>query len=132
MSSMNKVFILGRLGKDPEVRFTSDGKQVTTFSVATSTVSKDAAGSKVEHTEWHRLVAFNKAAEVAGKYLKKGGMVLVEGSLRTNKWDDNGVTRYGTDIVVGRLTLLGGKQSETQQEAPAESFSSGIEDDIPF
>jgi len=132
MSSMNKVLILGRLGKDPEVRFTSDGKQVTNFTVATSTASKDAAGNKVEYTEWHRLVAFNKAAEVAGKYLKKGEMVLVEGSLRSKKWDDNGVTRYGTDIVVGRLTLLGSKQSGNEQPAPAESFSSGIDDDIPF
>lgn len=132
MSSVNKVFIMGRLGKDPEIRYTADGKAIATFSVATSTVSKDASGNKQEHTEWHRLSAFNKAAEVVAKYVKKGDMIHIEGSLRTKKWDDNGVTKYATDIVVGRLNLLGSKNTG---EAPpvVESTSSGMpDDDLPF
>ena len=125
MSSVNKVLILGRLGKDPEIRFTSDGTTVASFSVATSTASKDkVTGAKTEHTEWHRMSAFNSAADVASKYLKKGDMVFVEGSLRTKKWDDNGTTRYATEITVGRLTLLGGKGN-------AESIMA-LADDIPF
>jgi single-strand DNA-binding protein len=132
MSSVNKVFIMGRLGKDPEIRYTSDGKAIATFSVATSTISKDASGNKQEHTEWHRLSAFNKAAEVVGKYVKKGDMIHIEGSLRTKKWDDNGVTKYATDIVVGRLNLLGSKNAG---ETPpvTETVSSGMpDDDLPF
>jgi single-strand DNA-binding protein len=132
MSSVNKVFIMGRLGKDPEIRYTADGKAIATFSVATSTVSKDASGNKQEHTEWHRLSAFNKAAEVIAKYVKKGDMIHIEGSLRTKKWDDNGVTKYATDIVVGRLNLLGSKNAG---ETPpiAETVSSGMpDDDLPF
>jgi single-strand DNA-binding protein len=125
MSSVNKVLILGRLGKDPEIRFTSDGTTVASFSVATSTGSKDkVTGAKTEHTEWHRMSAFNSAADVASKYLKKGDMVFVEGSLRTKKWDDNGTTRYATEITVGRLTLLGGKGNAEPIMALA--------DDVPF
>ncbi len=132
MSSVNKVFILGRLGKDPEIRYTADGKAVATFSVATSTVSKDASGNKQEHTEWHRLSAFNKAAEVIGKYVKKGDMIHIEGSLRTKKWDDNGVTKYATDIVVGRLNLLGSKNAGDTPPV-VENTSSGMpDDDLPF
>lgn len=128
MSSVNKVFILGRLGKDPEIRYTADGKAVASLSVATSTFGKDAQGNKTEHTEWHRLSAFNRAAEVAGKYLRKGDLVHVEGSLRTKKWTDNGVDKYATDIVVGRLNLLGNKaQSESADTASAMS-----DDDNPF
>jgi single-strand DNA-binding protein len=131
MSSVNKVFILGRLGKDPEIRYTADGKAVATFSVATSTVSKDASGNKQEHTEWHRLSAFNKAAEVIGKYVKKGDMIHIEGSLRTKKWDDNGTIKYATDIVVGRLNLLGSKNAG--DTPPVVTMSSDTPDeDLPF
>jgi single-strand DNA-binding protein len=131
MSSVNKVFILGRLGKDPEIRYTADGKAVATFSVATSTVSKDASGNKQEHTEWHRLSAFNKAAEVIGKYVKKGDMIHIEGSLRTKKWDDNGTIKYATDIVVGRLNLLGSKTAG--DTPPVVTMSSDTPDeDLPF
>ena len=130
MSSVNKVFILGRLGKDPEIRYTADGKPVATISVATSTVSKDAQGNKTEYTEWHRLSAFNSAAEVAGKYLKKGDQLFVEGSLRTKKWNDNGVDKYATEIVVGRLNLLGSKNSGTQPDTVA--GTPPVDDDMPF
>jgi single-strand DNA-binding protein len=126
MSSINKVLVLGRLGKDPEVRYTSDGKIVASFSVATSTVSKDKMGVKTEHTEWHRMSAFNSAGEVASKYLKKGDQVFVEGSLRTKKWNDNGVDRYATEITVGRLTLLGNKTNTESTNLES------IDDDVPF
>jgi len=129
MSSVNKAFILGRLGKDPEVRYSSDGKGITTLSVATSTVGKNAQGDKTEYTEWHRLVAFNKAAEVAGKYLKKGDLVHIEGSLRTRKYDEHGVTKYSTEIVVGRLSLLGNKGSN---EVPAFEVEVNNLNDDPF
>lgn len=133
MSSVNKVFIMGRLGKDPEIRYTADGKPIATFSVATSTVSKDVSGNKQEHTEWHRLSAFNKAAEVVSKYVKKGDMIHIEGSLRTKKWDDNGTTRYATDIVVGRLNLLGSKNAGETTPPVVESTSSDMpDDDLPF
>ncbi len=131
MSSVNKVFIMGRLGKDPEIRYTADGKAIATFSVATSTVSKDASGNKQEHTEWHRLSAFNKAAEVVAKYVKKGDMIHIEGSLRTKKWDDNGTIKYATDIVVGRLNLLGSKNAG--DTPPVVTMSSDTpDDDLPF
>jgi single-strand DNA-binding protein len=132
MSSVNKVFILGRVGKDPEVRYTSDGKPVASFSVATSTYSKDAGGSKTEFTEWHRISAFSKAAEVVDKYVKKGDLIHIEGSLRTKKWvDSHGVEKFATDIVVGRLNLLGNKQIGAEQTPAAQNYSA-MEDDIPF
>ena len=132
MSSVNKVFILGRLGKDPEIRYTSDGKAVASFSVATSTYGKDSSGNKTEFTEWHRISAFSKAAEVVDKYVKKGDLIHIEGSLRTKKWvDSNGQEKYATDIVVGRLNLLGSKQGGSEPPPPAVE-GSPIEDDMPF
>lgn len=135
MAGVNKVLILGRLGKDPEVRYTADGKAIASLSVATSTQSKDAAGNKTEYTEWHRVSAFNKAAEAAGMYLKKGDRLFVEGSLRTRKWvDQSGVERYATDIVAGRLEFLGEKHTQNPQNyAPPESSTDGFpDDDMPF
>ena len=129
MSSINKVFLLGRLGKDPEIRYTADNKSVASFSIATSTTSKDANGNKRDHTEWHRCSAFNNAADVAGRYLKKGDQVHVEGSLRTKKWTDNGVDKYATEITVGRLTLLSSKNTESDGFP---STLGALEDDIPF
>jgi len=130
MASVNKVFILGRMGKDPEVRYTQDGSAVTTLSIATTTVSKESNGDKKEYTEWHRCVAFNKAADVAGKYTKKGDLIFIEGSLRTKKWDDNGTTRYATEIVVGRLQLLGNKHEPEPVAENAVTYSQL--DDNPF
>ena len=133
MSSLNKVFILGRLGNDPEPKAMADGTAISSFSVATSTYSSKS-GEKKEYTEWHRCSAFNKAAEVANQYLKKGSQVLVEGSLRTRKWEDNGVTKYMTEIIVGRLTLLGGKPEGEANGNRAESKPTiaDLEDDFPF
>ena len=135
MAGVNKVLILGRLGKDPETRYTSDGKAVVSLSLATSTTSKDAAGNKTEYTEWHKVSAFNAAAEAAGKYLKKGDRLFVEGSLRTRKWvDQQGVERFSTEIVAGRLEFLTDKHTQnTQNITPPESQEDGfINDDIPF
>ena len=117
MSSLNKVFLLGRLGDDPTVRYTADQKPIASFSLATSSYSSKS-GEKKEYTEWHKCSAFNQAAEVAERYLKKGSQVLIEGSLRTNKWEDKeGNKRSTVEIVVGRLTMLGGKP-ESGSEPP--------------
>jgi single-strand DNA-binding protein len=135
MAGVNKVLILGRLGKDPEIRYTADGKAVVSLSVATSTQSKDLAGKKTEYTEWHKVSAFNNAAEAAGKYLKKGDRLFVEGSLRTKKWvDQHGAEKYSTEIVAGRLEFLGEKHSQNPQNpTPLESQGDGfIDDTIPF
>jgi single-strand DNA-binding protein len=141
MSSLNKVFILGRVGQDPEIRRTSDGSPVANLSVATSSVSTKG-GDRKEYTEWHKVVIFNKAAEVAQNYVKKGTQVLIEGSLTTRKWQDKeGNDRYTTEIVCGRLTLLGkgseSKPTDADDYARASSGSAktfdDIEDDpIPF
>jgi len=134
MAGVNKVLILGRLGKDPETRYTADGKCVVSLSVATSTQSKDVAGNKTEYTEWHKVSAFNSAAEAAGKYLKKGDRLFLEGSLRTKKYlDKQGVERYSTEIVAGRLEFLNDKHTQNPQDiSPPESQVDGSFDDTPF
>ena len=133
MSSVNKVLLLGRLGQDPESRAMPDGSMVVNFSVATSTVSTKN-GERKEYTEWHKCCAFNKAAEVAGQYLKKGSQVFVEGSQRTRKWQDkDGQDRYTTEVIVGRLVLLGGKSDTAQDYAKASGGPfPDIDMDIPF
>lgn len=107
---INKVILVGRLGNDPDVRYTASGSAVTTISIATSESWKDRnTGQQQERTEWHRVVFFGRLAEIAGQYLKKGSQVYVEGSLRTNKYTDkNGVERYSTDINANELQMLGG------------------------
>jgi single-strand DNA-binding protein len=107
MSSINKVFILGRLGQDPETRYMTNGDAVTNLSIATSRYWKDKDGEKKEETEWHRCAAFGRTAEVAGEYLAKGVLVHVEGHLKTRKWEDKeGVTKYSTEIIVDQLTFV--------------------------
>jgi single-strand DNA-binding protein len=119
MSSVNKTLLLGRLGADPEMRAMPDGTYVCNFSIATSSVSTKS-GERKEYTEWHKIVAFNKAADVAGEYLKKGSQVFVEGSLRTRKWQDKeGRDNYTTEVVVGRLVLIGGKPDTAADYAKA-------------
>ncbi len=107
---INKVILVGRLGNDPDVRYTASGSAVATISVATSESWKDRnTGQQQERTEWHRVVFFGRLAEIAGQYLKKGSQVYVEGSLRTNKYTDkNGIERYSTDINANELQMLGG------------------------
>ncbi|MFZ2648888.1 MAG: single-stranded DNA-binding protein [Burkholderiaceae bacterium] len=112
MASVNKVIIIGNLGKDPEVRYTPNGNAVCNINVATSRTwkSKDS-GEKMEDTEWHRVVLYDRQAEVAGEYLKKGRAVYIEGRLKTRKWQDKeGVDRYTTEIVAEDMKLLGSRE----------------------
>ena len=119
---INKVILLGHLGQDPEVRHMPSGGQVTNIRIATSESWRDKdTGEQKETTEWHRVVFFNKLAEIAGQYLKKGGQVFIEGSLRTRKWQgQDGQDRYSTEIIAGEMQMLGGKQSgNSTAPAPA-------------
>jgi len=109
--SVNKVILIGNLGKDPEVKYTQGGMAVAKFTVATNERYKDKEGQWQDRTEWHNLVAFQRTAEIVGEYLKKGGKVYIEGSLRTSSWDDkeSGQKKYRTEILVNDLVLLGGR-----------------------
>lgn len=110
--SVNKVILIGRLGKDPETRYMTNGEAVTNATLATSESWKDKAGEKQEKTEWHNLVFYRRLAEIAGEYLKKGSQLYVEGKLQTRKWQTKeGQDRYTTEIVVNEMTMLGSRQS---------------------
>ena len=127
MSGINKVILIGNLGKDPEVRYLDNGVAVANLSLATSENYKNKDGEKVTQTEWHDIVLWRGLAEVAEKYLKKGSSVYIEGKLRTNKWvDKDENTRYKTEVLADKLTMLGRSQN---QEQSSESTS---EDDLPF
>jgi single-strand DNA-binding protein len=113
MASVNKVILVGNLGRDPEVRYSPDGAAICNVSIATTSQWKDkASGEKREETEWHRVVFYNRLAEIAGEYLKKGRSVYVEGRLKTRKWQDKdtGADRYSTDIVADQMQMLGGRE----------------------
>ena len=156
---VNKVFLLGNVGKDPEIRATAGGMQVASFSLATADRAKDAQGNWADKTEWHNIVCFQRTAEIVRDYVKKGSQILVEGKIQTRSWDDktSGEKKYKTEILCNELTLLGGKSGgETsggstgnyaRSNAPAATGSydqrqpattpdygdSGItDDDIPF
>jgi single-strand DNA-binding protein len=110
MASVNKVILVGNLGKDPETRYLPSGDAVANFSIATTEVFKDKSGAKQEHTEWHRISFFGRQAEIAGEYLKKGSPVYIEGRIRTRKWQDKeGQDRFTTEIVGDRMQLLGSR-----------------------
>src|SRR3954469_20242665 len=111
MASVNKVILVGNLGRDPETRFNTEGGAICNVSIATTDTWKDkASGEKQERTEWHRVVFFSRLAEIAGEYLKKGSQVYVEGALRTRKWTDKeGQERYTTEIVADRMQMLGSR-----------------------
>lgn len=155
--SINKVILVGNLGKDPEVRMTQDGREIANFTMATSDSWKDkATGERKERTEWHRVVVFNESlARVAKNYLKKGSKVYVEGSLQTRKWvDQGGIERYTTEVVLqnynGNITMLDGKGGSSSEgsygesggyqssapaakaSAPAASMAEELDDEIPF
>ncbi|MCX7175501.1 MAG: single-stranded DNA-binding protein [Proteobacteria bacterium] len=157
MASVNKVILIGNLGKDPDVRYMPSGEAVTNITLATTDTWKDkTSGDKKEATEWHRVVFFRKLAEIAGQYLKKGSQVYIEGSLKTRKWQDKeGQDRYTTEIVADQMKMLGsrqgsgdmnesaprerpaqsggGSQAPAPQSAPAAgSGFNDFEDDIPF
>lgn len=119
---INKVILVGRLGKDPEVRYIPNGGAVANLQVATSETWRDKqTGEMREQTEWHRVVLFGKLAEVAGEYLRKGAQVYIEGQLRTRSWEDNGITRYVTEILVkttGSMQMLGSAPQQNAQAQP--------------
>jgi len=109
MASVNKVILVGNLGRDPEVRYMPNGEAVANFSIATTENWKDKSGVKQEKTEWHNIVMYRRLAEIAGEYLKKGRPVYIEGRLQTRKWEKDGVTRYTTEIVGDQMQMLGSK-----------------------
>jgi len=112
MASVNKVILVGNLGRDPEVRYSPDGAAICNVSIATTSQWKDkASGERREETEWHRVVMYNRLAEIAGEYLKKGRSVYIEGRLKTRKWQDKdtGADRYSTEIVADQMQMLGGR-----------------------
>ncbi len=111
MASVNKVILVGNLGRDPETRYMPDGGAITNFSIATTDTWKDKSGEKQEKTEWHRISTFQRLAEVCGEYLKKGSQVYIEGRLQTRKWTDkDGVEKYTTEIIADRMQMLGSRQ----------------------
>ncbi|MGB6241412.1 MAG: single-stranded DNA-binding protein [Castellaniella sp.] len=161
MASVNKVILVGNLGRDPEVRYSPDGAAICNVSIATTSTWKDkASGERREETEWHRVVFYNRLAEIAGEYLRKGRSVYVEGRLKTRKWQDKetGADRYSTDIVADQMQMLGGREGgesagggdaggfsqapaprrAPQQQRPAApaaapaSNLADMDDDIPF
>jgi single-strand DNA-binding protein len=149
---INKVILVGNLGRDPETRYTPEGLAVTNLALATSESWKDKqSGEQQERTEWHRVVMYGRLAEIASEYLKKGAKVYIEGKLRTSKWQDKatGVDKYSTDIVAGEMQMLDGKggssggssynapsssqSSSRSQEMPeSASMNDSFDDDIPF
>jgi len=152
MASINKVILVGNLGQDPEVKYMPSGGAVTNLSIATTDTWKDKnSGEKRENTEWHRVVFFNRLAEIAGEYLRKGSQVYIEGNLRTRSWEDNGVKKYTTEIVAREMQMLGGRnqggdsappqqrrpagqtqgQSQQPQQTAPQNFDN-FDDDIPF
>jgi single-strand DNA-binding protein len=123
MASVNKVILVGNLGKDPEVRYMPSGDAISNITLATTDSWKDKNGEKQEKTEWHRVAFFGRLAEIAGEYLKKGSQVYVEGRLQTRKWQDKeGQDRYTTEIVADRMQMLGSRSGggnfEVQDKAP--------------
>ena len=114
MASINKVILIGNLGKDPEMRYMPSGDPIANVSIATTEVFKDRDGIKQERTEWHRVVFFGKLAEIVGQYLKKGRSVYVEGRIQTRKWQDqSGQDRYSTEIIANEMKMLGGRGDDT-------------------
>lgn len=143
MASLNKVQLIGNLGKDPEVRYTPSGSAVCSITIATTRSWKNKdTGDKVEETEWHRVVFYDKLAEIAGQYLSKGKPVYVEGRLKTRKWTDkDGQDKYTTEIIAEQMQMLGSRD-DAPNRAPAPSRQApatktdtgfdGMDDDIPF
>ena len=151
--TVNKVILIGRLGKDPEMKYTPSGTAVVNFSLATNHSAKDQDGNFVDKTEWHRIVAFGKLGEICGEYLAKGKQIYIEGRLQTRSWEKDGVTRYTTEIVASDMQMLEakgagqaysgpGNSEMPQPDAPAASTggdggqqsapSGNFGDDIPF
>jgi single-strand DNA-binding protein len=139
---VNKAILIGRLGKDPEVRYTPDGAMVTNFNLATDEQWKDKNGEKVQKTEWHKIVTFGKLAEICGNYLVKGKLVFIEGRIQTRSWEDkDGVKRFTTEIVAGNMQMLDSKGQTKADKADGSSTDAvnansgpgnAPEEDVPF
>lgn len=151
MASVNKVILVGNLGRDPEVRYSPDGAAICNVSIATTSQWKDKnSGERREETEWHRVVFYNRLAEIAGEYLRKGRSIYVEGRIKTRKWQDKetGQDRYSTEIIGDQMKMLGGRDDDggqreapqrsqpAQRERPAQQQApanlADMDDDIPF
>ena len=143
MASLNKVMLIGNLGKDPEVRFTASGQAVASFSLATSEKFKGKSGEWEERTEWHNITLWGKLAEISGEYLTKGKTIYVEGRLQTRKWQDkSGNDRYTTEIVGDKMQMLSAKGERSGGDSSSSSAKSGSsasyeeppfqDDDIPY
>jgi len=130
---MNKVFLTGRLGKDPEVKTIDNGATVANFTLATSEYYKDkTTGERKEITEWHNIVAWRGLADVAGKYLKKGSLVTIVGKNKTRSWEKDGITRYTTEVVADELEMLGGPKAKTDTTPEGAATADTKSDDLPF
>ena len=136
---MNKVMLIGRLGKDPDVKYTPDGTMVTTFRLATDEQWKDKNGEKVQRTEWHQIVTYRKLAEICGNYLVKGKLVFIEGKIQTRSWEDKeGVKKYTTEIIASNMQMLDSKGQNKAGDSSADVSSvnsnddSAPLDDVPF
>lgn len=134
--SVNKAILIGRLGRNPETRYTQDGKPVTSFSIATDESWKNKSGEKVERTEWHRIVTFNKLAEICGEYLAKGSLIYIEGRIQTRSYEKDNVKHYITEIIANEMKMLGKKEAAGKEiegvPSPEKTENPNIEDDIPF
>ncbi|MFA6455980.1 MAG: single-stranded DNA-binding protein [Bacteroidota bacterium] len=138
--SLNKVQLIGNLGKDPELKYTPSGVAVATFSIATSESWKDQEGNQQEKTEWHNIVAWRKLAEICGEYLKKGKKVYLEGKLQTRNYEKDGIKRYVTEIVADQLIMLDGgsgggnrgANNNSSSESAPQQMDAPKDDDLPF
>lgn len=146
MASVNKVILIGNLGRDPELRYAASGSAICNITMATSRQWKDRnTGERQEETEWHRVVLYDRLAEIAGEYLKKGSSCYIEGRLRTRKWmDKEGLDRYTTEIIAESMKMLNGRNDQTAAQRPAHQPANrqsvshqpagpdDMDDDIPF
>lgn len=134
MAGVNKVILVGNLGADPEIRYTASGTAVAKFRIATTEKFVDKEGNRQERTEWHRVVAWRKLAEICGQYLSKGKQVYIEGKIRNDTWEKDGVKQYSYEIVADTLQMLGSPGSRLQEPEPPFGQPEGgaPEDDIPF
>lgn len=144
--TVNRVILVGRLGKDPEMKSTPSGLSIAKFSLATDEKFTDRSGEKQERTEWHNIVVFGKVADICGQYLKKGKLVFIEGSIRTDSWDDkeSGQKKYRTEIIAQNMQMLGGKGEEggggsysssgprASSSSTASSVNDADDEDVPF
>ena len=134
MASLNKVIIIGRIGKDPEIRYTQSGQAVATLSVATDESYKDQSGQRVEKTEWHNVVVWGKQADFVANYLGKGRLVYLEGKIETRKWQDqSGQDRYSTEIKAVTIQALDKKPDGQSAPQPAQQYNANADlDELPF